>query len=160
MAVIEYTFSASRDERRLDSLEHLGLAKKVGFDHFSRVSRKNNLFLLVDLVIQRPTKKADCFHFSTHFSSIYPWKNKQFCLSDKYENWLHILRKGEEIMLNYIRLLILTFWCYFWLGWPVSVKRRRRAKFDHRQTTTVDHFSCLNFFSSPSRDLFLTPVYH
>ena len=30
MAVIEYTFLASRDKRRLDSIEHLGLAKKVG----------------------------------------------------------------------------------------------------------------------------------
>ena len=75
----------------------VGLAKKVGFDHFSRVCGKNNIFLLVDFVIQRPTKKADCFHFSTNFSTIYLWKNKQFFLNDKYENWVHILREGEEV---------------------------------------------------------------
>ena len=79
----------------LDRTRRLG--EKVGFDHFSRVCGKNNIFLLVDFVIQRPTKKEDCFHFSTNFSTIYPCKNKQFFLNDKYENWLHILREGEEI---------------------------------------------------------------
>ena len=85
----------------LDRTRRLG--EKVGFDHFSRVCGKNNIFLLVDFVIQRPAiaKKADYFHFSTKFSTIYPWKNKQFFLNekdnDKYENWLHILREGEEM---------------------------------------------------------------
>ena len=75
----------------------LRLGEKSRFDHFSRVSGKKNLFLLVNFVIQGPTKKEDCFHISTNFSTIYPRKNKQLFLNDTYENWVHILREGEEI---------------------------------------------------------------
>ena len=77
-------------------MEHLGLAKKVDLIIFL-VFLEKNLFLLVNFVIQGPTKKEDCFHFSTNFSTIYPCKNKQFFLNDTYENWVQILREGEEI---------------------------------------------------------------